>query len=132
MVSVDVSIRSVERLVSRCEDIFGHKIRVRGENWRISKYVESLAELISDIETNHTSNIDVNQLTSFKQRLLILQEVVKEKIINEKKALFRITDHIPLFNPSHSDACNSRGSDLIRRSISSREKCNREELIGKV
>ena len=32
-------VKNVERLVSRCEDILGKKIKIRGQDWRIVKVI---------------------------------------------------------------------------------------------
>lgn len=37
MGSASVCVKNVERLISRCEDILGEKVKIKGQEWRVIK-----------------------------------------------------------------------------------------------
>ncbi|XP_011407764.1 PREDICTED: vesicle transport protein USE1-like [Amphimedon queenslandica] len=137
-------MKDVERLISRCEEILGDKLKIRGQEWRIVKYVETLTSRINELEnTSSLSQVCLDQLISFKGRLTILQEVaneIKDKLERKKNEETSSTPHDScLTSSSTTDVPNQRilndttmrGSGLLRRSATKSSQAMREELFSR-
>ncbi|XP_064391034.1 vesicle transport protein USE1-like [Halichondria panicea] len=143
--AVNIKIRNVERLLSRCESILSGKTQFQGKEWKLGKYVTSLEEHINDLEKYPSVNND--QLTSFRQRTGVLREVLQTE--KETDNIFNgACNHtgksgltLPLTHTQHSRSshCHSplpspvhaRGNELLLRADSKRTSSMRDQLFAK-
>eukprot|EP00731_Ephydatia_muelleri_P008668 Em0004g1006a len=68
--------RNIERLISRCESIIDGKLSPYGKEWKLGKYLVALREQTLSLEKY--SSVEPDLLSSFKQRVEVLQQIRSE------------------------------------------------------